>query len=93
MDILVAAGIGLLILGLLSKIKDFVQSWHHEKFFDDVYRRWRKEEISNQRSSRERMSLSGEQKRRLKRVDWQFLHSEGFRSLEYHKACEQVYAE
>lgn len=93
MDFLVAAGIGLLILGLLLKIKEHIQSWRHEKYFDDTYRRWRKEEIANQRSSREKMDLSNDQKRRLKWVDWQFLHSQGFRLLEYHKACERVYIE
>lgn len=83
----------ILLIDGIQKIRRNIRSARHERLFDDTYRRWREEEISSQLASRERMRLSDEQKKRLKIVDRQFLHSQGFRPLEYHKACEQVYAE
>ncbi|MBQ9660697.1 MAG: hypothetical protein IJV37_05475 [Bacteroidales bacterium] len=93
MDILVSAGIALLIVGAFLKIKEKIRSARHEKIFDDAYRRWREEEISSQLASREKMNLRDDQIKRLKRVDRQFRQSQGFHLGDYRTACEQIYSE
>ena len=95
MDFLVAAGIGLLILGLLSKIKDLFRGLLEGIEYRIRKRRGIQKEIDYMRSRREciQSSLSADQKKQLADLDRKYIRSGEWNFLDYLNEESQIIGE